>query len=99
MKNVERGFSALYVLFAVLAVIVIGAAAYGVYHNRHTTTTVTVQKTTFTGPTAAVDSANSQELSSESAADSQSAAIEQTTVTSTNQAASDVGGAYNENSY
>ncbi len=102
MRRFEKGYSTTMAVVAVLVVVAIAAIGYGIYQKNHKTVaaTVSVQKTTvFTGPTAAVDSANQQELSTESSSDTQATAADQTNSSSSDQAAANVGGAYNESAY
>lgn len=94
----KQGFTAIHVLLAVLIVGVIGAVGYGVYQKNHTSSkTLTVKKTViYSGPTSAVDSSLDSELSSEAKADAQASSSDQTNATSADQAATNVGGAYDE---
>jgi hypothetical protein len=101
MKGQNQGFSGLHFVLIIAAVAIIGAVGYGVYqrNNKPVSTTVTVNKTTtVTGPTSAVDTSNTQEVSSESSTDNQYTSADQSAASSTNQAATNLGGAYNASS-
>lgn len=95
----KQGFTAIHALLVVLIIGVIGAVGYGIYQKNHSTSkTVTVKKTViYSGPTASVDSSLDSEISTESKADAQASASDQSNASSADQAATNVGGAYDEN--
>lgn len=100
MNRNQQGGSVAVIILLVLAVLVVGGIGYMVYKNNHkTVVTVTKTTATFSGPTAGVDTANDQELNGETAADNQTTTSDQSTASTINQAAGNVGGAYDESSY
>lgn len=94
----KQGFTAIHALLVVLIIGVISAVGYGVYQKNHAPSkTVTIKKTViYSGPTGSVDSSLDSEISSEAKADAQAASSDQTNATSADQAATNVGGAYDE---
>lgn len=96
----QLGFSMLGWLLLVLVVIAVGLVGYRVYHNRNTTnvssTTQVTPPAAQPGTTQAIDNLTSQAMSNQSSIDSQYTNNAQSTATSANGAASNLGGAYNE---
>jgi len=102
----SNGFAvveAILVLVIVAGVLGVGAYVYSKHHkayttaNTATTTTASSQAEPLNGTTNSVQQLMQQEAQSETSADSSTDAQNMQTVTNVNSAATNVGGAYNEN--
>ena len=98
MTTTERGFSHIEGLLILVVLVVIGAVGYGVMLHGHTVASVTTPTKTLStvGSSQNIDNLTTQDASSESSIDSKYSTSDQTTSQSANNAASNVGGAYDE---
>jgi Tfp pilus assembly protein PilE len=106
MKTSERGFSAVEAIVIVVIIGLVGGAGYVAYHRHHTqgnmasTTSSSTQKvTTQPGTTANIDQLTQQDMNDEASVDSKYTSAYQSAAQSSNQAAANVGGAYNESNF
>lgn len=101
----EAGFSAIEFLLVVVVIGLLAGLGFMFYKRQHksvTPSSVTVSKTQTVAPTAgtaaSIDSLTSQDAASESSIDQKHTSSESTTAQSSNAAAANLGGAYNESS-
>lgn len=101
MKVSQRGFSVVEAFVVIVVIALVGGVGYVAYH-RHQTKNASSNKTANQtaqvqpGTAASVDNLVLQDGTDESAIDSKYTSTYQTNAQSTDQAASNVGGAYNE---
>jgi prepilin-type N-terminal cleavage/methylation domain-containing protein len=106
MKNKDAGFSVIELLLVIVVIALLVGLGYIFYQRKHkastasTTTSVVKSQTVapITGTTSSVDALTKQDAGSESSIDQKHTDNEGTTAQSANQAAANVGGAYNESS-
>lgn len=106
MKISQKGFSAVEAVVVLVVVGLIGGVGYVAYHHQtknntaSTTTTSTQSKVTApAGTTTNISQITQQDMNDTATIDSKYTNAYQSTAQSTNQAAANVGGAYNEQNF
>ncbi len=101
----ERGFSGIEALIIVVIVGVLGGVGYWVYSQNHKKTPISssIQTSTPTikldGTTQSVDNLTNQDANMEASIDGKYENTEQSTARAANQAAQNIGGAYDESTF
>lgn len=112
MRKSTHGFSVVELLIVIVVLVLAGGAAYFTYQRIHKAATtpssmassgsnaaITTANTASQGTTASIDNLDNQEIDSDNSLTSQFTTTDQSNAQSTNSAATNLGGAYNEASF
>lgn len=105
MRKAQEGFTVVEVILVLAVLVVIGGVSYAVLHRASRSVASSQTAPTSQAPAAAVgttqsiDNLMAQDAASESAIDTRHTSNDQTNAQSTNGAAANVGGAYDESTF